>query len=124
MRTGFGESSGVLIESHFLDSGNGGKRKILARFGVRAMLVSCSRLLAALAAAFLLAQPPLQAQGRKHALLIGVKGYSLTLKQFTELNTERDLEAIRTALKSKFGFQDSEILVLKTPQTTTRKAIL
>src|SRR5438552_2721487 len=74
--------------------------------------------------AFLAFQAPLLAQGKKHALLVGVKGYSLAFKQFTELNTERDLEAIRAALKTKFGFQDTEILVLKTPQTTTRKAIL
>jgi len=88
------------------------------------MWITCRRLPIVLFTGLSLIPVTTQAQGRKHALLVGVKGYSLTLKQFTELNTERDLEAMRTALKSKFGFLDSEIQILRTPQTTTRKAIL
>ena len=88
------------------------------------MLISRRRLLVSFAVLLALIPSQANAQGRKRALLVGVKGYALNLRQFTELNTERDLEALRSTLKSRFAFSDADIQILKTPQTTTRKAIL
>lgn len=69
---------------------------------------------------------PWPASGR-HALLVGVAGYDRGkphTRDWWNIHTEADVEAVRSVLLDRCGFQSSDIRVLKTKEQTTGDAIL
>lgn len=66
-----------------------------------------------------------EAGPQKRALVIGVNGYQKGRDgDLAELHTTRDLEAVSQALQSeKFGFKQSSIRTLASPDETTHKSI-
>ncbi|HRH41164.1 MAG TPA: caspase family protein [Pyrinomonadaceae bacterium] len=64
---------------------------------------------------------------KKYALLIGISEYSRGVdedKEWWNLNSKSDIEAIKQTLVRKFNFKPSEIKTLLTKQETTRQSIL
>lgn len=60
----------------------------------------------------------------KRALLVGVSGYERNGGGWGKIATREEVLRLRETLKGKFGFTDDGILVLTTPEETTRESIL
>lgn len=66
-----------------------------------------------------------QAAPRKLALLVAVNKYDQGQpKDFHNLNTQRDVQELRQVLIDKFQFPPENVLVLTTPEETTKQSIL
>ena len=60
----------------------------------------------------------------KRALLVGVSGYERSGGGWGRIATRDEVLLLKETLKLRFGFPDENILVLTTPEETTRQSIL
>lgn len=82
-------------------------------------------LIASLIAGYLPTAGAQKAEPVKRALLIGISSYARSNQEtdWWDLNSSRDVEALKSVLISKFGFAEPGIETLSAKEQTTRKAL-